>query len=459
MRPDPRDACFRVVTSAFDLADLHAAHPSRYPHLLESVAQGGAQARYDVLFAFPGSSLVRDADGSLRWNDEALTQTSFLERWGALWAEQARASCPAREELPFRGGWFVFLAYEMAGEVEPRLAQMRSDTRLPLAVATRFPAAVIRDHMSGETILIREPDAPIELLAQMEADIAALSAAADRDIVLAEAHEDAPERYLANVERVKEYIGAGDVFQVNLARAWDVRLRAAVEPIQIYRRLRRANPAPFACLATWPDRGAVISSSPERLVDVRGRRVRTRPIAGTYPRSSDPAEDARWSRELLAHPKERAEHVMLIDLERNDLGRVCRPGSMRVNELMSVESYRHVHHIVSEVSGELRPRVTPADLLHAVFPGGTITGCPKVRCMEIINELEARPRGAYTGSIGYVNHDGSMDFNILIRTLVQSGDRLSLHAGAGIVADSIPARELAETRAKAKGLLVALGLA
>ena len=459
MRPDPRDACYRVVTAAFDLADLHAANPARYPHLLQSVAQGGAQARYDILFAFPGSSLVREADGPLRWDGQALTQTSFLQRWGELWREHAGDACITPEHLPFRGGWFLFLAYELVGEIEPRLAHIRGDTRLPLAIATRFPAALIRDHVRGETILIREPDAPSHLLDQMEADIAALSAVADGDVALAEAHEEAPERYLEHVERVKAYIAAGDVFQVNLARAWDVRLRTPMEPVHIYWRLCRANPAPFACLATWPDGRAVISSSPERLVEVRGRRVRTRPIAGTYPRSTDAAEDARWSRELLAHPKERAEHVMLIDLERNDLGRVCRPGSVRVSELMTIESYRHVHHIVSEVSGELRPEVAPVDLIRAVFPGGTITGCPKVRCMEIINELEARPRGAYTGSIGYVNHDGSMDLNILIRTLVQNGDQISLHAGAGIVADSIPARELAETRAKAKGLLVALRLA
>lgn len=459
MRPDPRDRSYRIVPAAFDLAALHAAHPARYPHLLESVAQGGAQARYDILFAFPGSSLVRETDGTLRWNDNVLTGDTFLDRWIALWHDGRREANVEPSAFPFSGGWFVFLAYELVAEIEPRLAGLRRDASLPLAIATRFPAAVIRDHVRGETILVREPNAPDALLAQMQADIDTLPVIPDVDIALAESLEQAPDRYLADVERIKQYIAAGDVFQVNLARAWDARLRAPVDAVQLYRRLRRANPSPFACLATWPDRRAVISSSPERLVEVRARQVRTRPIAGTYPRSSEATEDARWSRELLAHPKERAEHVMLIDLERNDLGRVCRPGSVRVNELMTLESYRHVHHIVSEISGELRPDVTPADIIRAVFPGGTITGCPKVRCMEIIHELETRPRGAYTGSIGYINHDGSMDLNILIRTLVQNQDRLSLHAGAGIVADSVATRELAETRAKAKGLLVALGLA
>ena len=204
---------------------------------------------------------------------------------------------------------------------------------------------------------------------------------------------------------------------------------------------------------------AVISSSPERLAQVHAGRLRTRPIAGTYPRSADPVLDRGLSQDLLAHPKERAEHIMLIDLERNDLGRVCRSGSVRVPELMVLESYRHVHHIVSEVTGELRAGVTPAQVLRAVFPGGTITGCPKVRCMQIIAELERAPRGAYTGSMGYINHDGSMDLNILIRTLVQDGNEIRLRAGAGIVADSVPERELSETRAKAKGLLAALGAA
>ena len=163
--------------------------------------------------------------------------------------------------------------------------------------------------------------------------------------------------------------------------------------------------------------------------------------------------DARLAAELMRHPKERAEHVMLIDLERNDLGRICVPGSIHVDELMTLETYQHVHHIVSNVSGRLRPDVTPADVIRAVFPGGTITGCPKVRCMEILAEMEQQPRGAYTGSIGYINRSGDMDLNILIRTLQRTGEAVSFRAGGGIVADSEPEHELAETRAKAKGLL------
>jgi anthranilate synthase component 1 len=204
-----------------------------------------------------------------------------------------------------------------------------------------------------------------------------------------------------------------------------------------------------------------MSSSPERLLAVRDGTVSTRPIAGTRPRGPTPESDAQLIDSLLANEKERAEHIMLIDLERNDLGRVCAAGSVRVDEYMTVETYAHVHHIVSNVSGRLGANVSPVEVIRALFPGGTITGCPKVRCMEIIAELEESGRGAYTGSIGYLNRDGSCDLNILIRTLTADvsaqGSTLSFRAGAGIVADSEPLQELAETRAKAKGMLRALG--
>jgi anthranilate synthase component I len=267
--------------------------------------------------------------------------------------------------------------------------------------------------------------------------------------------EDAPETFLDAVRRALEYIGAGDVYQANLSRGWQGTASPRVDPVQIYRRLRATNPGPFAALLRNGD-FAVLSSSPERLVSIRGNTVTTRPIAGTRPRGATPEADAALIRSLLDNEKERAEHVMLIDLERNDLGRVCAGGSVRVDEYMSVESYAHVHHIVSNVSGRLRNDVSPIAVIRALFPGGTITGCPKVRCMEIIAELEGIGRGAYTGSIGYLNRDGSCDLNILIRTITAQGGVFKFRAGAGIVADSDPVQELAETRAKAEGLLRAL---
>ena len=201
----------------------------------------------------------------------------------------------------------------------------------------------------------------------------------------------------------------------------------------------------------------LMSSSPERLVSVRNDEVQSRPIAGTRPRGANQDSDHALRRELLAHPKERAEHIMLIDLERNDLGRICETGTVEVDELMVVETYEHVHHIVSNVRGHLRRGVTPVDVIRAVFPGGTITGCPKVRCMEIIAELEQQGRSFYTGSFGYLGLDGSMDLNILIRSMLLNNRQVSFRTGAGIVADSDPQSEVTETEDKARGLLRALG--
>jgi anthranilate synthase component 1 len=270
-----------------------------------------------------------------------------------------------------------------------------------------------------------------------------------------ELFEEKGRSFISNVKRIKDYIHAGDVFQVNLSRRWEAICDSTEDELstgEAWKRLRRSNPSPFAAYAAINDSTTILSSSPERLVSCRGGVVSTRPIAGTYPRSKDHEQDNRLSAELLIHPKERAEHIMLVDLERNDLGRICTPGSIRVDELMVLESYAHVHHIVSGISGRVEPHVLPGDIIRAVFPGGTITGCPKVRCMEIIAELELEARDAYTGSVGYLCDNGDMDLNILIRTITYTQGRYVFRAGAGIVADSDPERELAETRSKARGL-------
>jgi len=267
--------------------------------------------------------------------------------------------------------------------------------------------------------------------------------------------EEEPSEFIEAVEHAQRYIAAGDIFQANLSRSWSGRLRTGIQLADIYQRLRTTNPAPFAGLAVF-DELAVISSSPERLLRIRDNHVETRPIAGTRPRPSPGGRDSPLRAELLENPKERAEHVMVIDLERNDLGRICRAGSIKVDEFMLIESYSHVHHIVSNVRGRLLEDATPGKIIAAMFPGGSITGCPKVRCMEIINELEGRPRGIYTGAMGYINRDGSGDLSILIRCMTTVGRELSLATGCGIVCDSVARQELAETRAKAKGLILAL---
>jgi len=257
--------------------------------------------------------------------------------------------------------------------------------------------------------------------------------------------------YLEIVERVKEYIKAGDIFQANLAQRFSADIRG-LDHWEIYRKLSAINPAPFAAYADFGEY-SVVSSSPERLIRLRGTTADTRPIAGTRPRGKDYSEDEDMRKELLLNEKERAEHIMLIDLERNDLGRVCDYGSVDVDELMITEDYSHVIHIVSNVKGMLSMQKDSFDLLKAVFPGGTITGVPKVRCMEIIDELEPVTRGPYTGSIGYIGFTGEMDMNIIIRTFVCKDDRAYIHAGAGIVADSDPEREYAETLKKAEALM------
>jgi anthranilate synthase component 1 len=442
------------------LFDLHSAFPERYPALLESVARS-PHGRFDLLLAYPLYTLQKPAGGAVRASDGGPCRAdSILDSLDLRFlSEQAPAfDCP----LPFTGGWLVMLSYETAGEIERRLQLPGQPQEHAQCFVLRIPAALIYDHATGRLHLVAETDQQ-HLLASMSADVeSCASAPAQQPVTVAELREDAPQRFLDGVRRVQAYIAAGDVYQVNLSRGWQAELARAPAgedssiAADLYRALRVANPAPFAASVRF-GRNAVLSSSPERLFSVRAGEISTRPIAGTRPRSHMPGADPGEKAGLAAHPKERAEHVMLIDLERNDLGRVCVAGSVRVDEFMVLESYEHVHHIVSNVRGRLLPGMTPGRILRAVFPGGTITGCPKVRCMQIIAELEAEPRGAYTGSLGYLNRDGSGDFNILIRTMTLEGHRVSLRAGAGIVADSDPERELAETRAKARGLLRALG--
>lgn len=439
-----------TLPAGLDLLALHEACPERYPFLLES-APSGTQGRYDILFAFPGQALTLQAPGQLQ-GPAAGSAGGFLPALDAWWRE---AGGPDDTGLPFSGGWFLLLGYELAREVEPVLQLARPPHMPFIATAVRCPAAVIADRRDGSLQLVSESDPDLIRLMRQDIEQAARRPpAAAVPLSLSGQTEEAPQHYLDAVERTLKYIRDGDVFQVNLSRLWTAELGQPVTPAALYRRLRGRNPGPFNGLAVFPDY-AVISSSPERLVEVRGRRVSTRPIAGTRPRGQG-AQDRELSDELLGHPKERAEHIMLIDLERNDLGRVCRPGSIEVNELMQLESYAHVHHIVSNIQGELRPEITPGEVIRAVYPGGTITGCPKVRCMQIIAELEAGGRGAYTGAMGYLNRNGDMDLNILIRTIEQRDRRLYWRAGAGIVSDSRPQQELEETRAKARGLVLAL---
>lgn len=444
----------RPLPPDLDLLDLQRVAPHRYPLLLESSAAGTAQGRWDLLLVATGESLTLGRDGATRRADGAIVDAPFLDALDGEW--QAMRATGEEPRWPFHGGWALFLGYELAAQVEPVLDLPAATGGLPVALALRCPAAVVRDRATGECCMLAEAGEGL-LVETITGDVAAavqlppLPAWSPPSV-----EEDAPARFTDGVRRVLDYLAAGDVFQANLSRGWRVRFDDAPAAAALFQRLRQHNPAPFAGLFAG-DGWAVVSASPERLLSVRGDVVETRPIAGTRPRFSGD-DDAARIRDLVGNPKERAEHVMLIDLERNDLGRVCLPGSVEVDELMTVETYAHVHHIVSNVRGRLRADATPGDIIRAVFPGGTITGCPKVRCMQVIAELEGEGRGAYTGAFGWLGRDGDMDLNILIRSAELEGERLRFRTGAGIVADSDPQRELDETRAKARGMLRALGV-
>jgi len=438
-----------------DLLNFYQLNPQRYPFLLESVAKSDQTAiestphasqvnlgQFDILMAFPQETIELNSIEQFE---------SFQTQFRQSFADNKISSLSS--QLPFQGGWFCYFSYDYAQLVEPSLQLALNQQAL--AKMVRIPAAIIQDH-STQTIHVMCEKNFSEYFEVLCHDFENLSnhPITYSEIEIQQRHKEPEQKYLQGVEAIKEYILNGDVFQVNLSRQWQVSLQQA-DPITLYRALRKDNPARFAAFVDFED-WQIMSSSPERLVRYHDGYVETRPIAGTRKRSPDLAADVALIKELISHPKEIAEHIMLIDLERNDLGRICQPGTVEVNELMVVESYQHVHHIVSNVRGLLRQGFDPLDIIHAVFPGGTITGCPKVRCMEIIAELEQMPRGVYTGSLGYINRDGSLDVNILIRTMVLQQQQLTFRAGAGIVADSVADRELKEAYHKAKGLLNAI---
>ncbi len=437
-----------------DLLALHERFPERYPVLLESASGPGLLGRNDILLAQPGERLVLAADGQLHGGSEG-DGNGFLAALDAWWSRERRST--GDDSLPFRGGWFLYLGYELAAEIEPTLHL--PSPRFPRALAWRMHGAVLRDAVTGSLRVVTDTGDTGAFDRQVREDLVEARAApaprADRPVDGTVAEEE-PRTFTDGVQSALAAIARGDVYQANLSRAWQAELAAGAGVTDLYRALRRANPAPFAGSARLGE-FSVLSSSPERLIRSDGRVVSTRPIAGTRPRGRDAEGDARLVAELQLNEKERAEHVMLVDLERNDLGRICRAGTVQVDEYMTIETYATVHHIVSNVRGELRPGVTPGQAIAAVFPGGTITGCPKVRCMQLLAEFEGSPRDAYTGSMGYLGLDGSLDLNILIRTLLVHGSRIEFRTGAGIVADSRPEAELAETRAKARGMLRALG--
>lgn len=368
---------------------------------------------------------------------------------------------PEKTELPFHGGAVGYLSYEFGRVTEPAaFAGSRESGDTPDINLAWYDAAAVWDHATGQAWLVgvgwrRTPEAAIaELTERLSAAPAGVAETPAPAGVVATSNLTRG-TFIAAVERVRERIAAGEIYQMNLAQCFTGALKEL--PAALYRRLRTLNPAPMAAYFDAGEGMAVLSSSPERFIEVQGNRIRTAPIKGTRPRGRTPEEDAAERAGLLASEKERAELLMIVDLLRNDLGRICRFGSVQVRQLHRLESFATVHHLVGEVEGELRPGVGVAALLRAVFPGGSITGAPKVRAMQTIAEIEPGRRGVFSGAIGYFSACGRIDLNIAIRTIVCRGARASFHVGAGIVWDSDPAAEYEETLAKGRALFAALG--
>ena len=436
----------------FDLLNFYELDNSKYPFLLESSASGNERARYSILFYKPKIKLIKK---------KIRERVDFLKEFDLLLSKektiQDKYFLDDGTFLPFLGGWFVYLGYELIAEIEKKIKIPESPFSLPTAFLARVKTAVIYDKKDGALYIAseeskKEIDLIYEDFKKLENKKRKLYFSKNHIRIINKESDFKHHRY---VKKCIDYIYQGEIFQANLSRLWEFEIDKNIPDALIYSRLRITNPSPFSGIVKL-GKSTIISSSPERLVSLKDKKIETRPIAGTRPRGSSAILDVELRGELISSEKERAEHLMLVDLERNDLSRVCEFGSVKVDEMMVIESYSHVHHIVSNVSGKIKNFIKPGEIISAVFPGGTITGCPKIRCIEILGELESVGRGPYTGSVGYINNYGDLDFNILIRTMIREGNKLSLRAGGGIVADSIPEKETLETEAKANGMLKAL---
>ena len=456
--------------------------PGPYAFLLESVEGGEKWARYSFLGSDPLAVLTaKDGRITLRraGRTERLSEGDPLEALRTLLKEFTPVTVPG---LPrFQGGAVGFLGYDMVHHMERLPRAAKDDLELPDAVFMLTETLLVFDNLRHRLLVLAN--------AQLERrDPAALDAAYDRaalkiGMTLAKLARPvrapaplplapaAPLQALGEegftstmdeaaftdaVRRAKEHIAAGDAYQIVLSRRLDTRLDA--DPFTVYRALRTINPSPYLFFLRL-GKTTIVGSSPEVLVRVEGDRVEARPIAGTHPRGATETQDQAIEAQMQSDPKERAEHVMLVDLGRNDVGRVAELGSVKVTEFMVTERYSHVMHLVSHVVGRLRPGADAFDVLRACFPAGTVTGAPKIRAMEIIDAIEPTRRGPYAGAVGYISYSGNLDSCITIRTIVCHGNRASVQVGAGIVADSDPKTEWLETCSKARGVILALRMA
>lgn len=442
--------------------------------LLESVEHGERWARFSFVGCRPRAEISL-VDGVVRTSgavpDSVPRDKGFLV---ALEAMLAAHAAPVIDSLPpLQGGMIGHIGYDVVREIERLPDSPRDDRKLPDAVMSMIGSLAAFDHWRQRAYLIESVpslglsgaavdaayDAAVAAVQRMADDLARATpgdsseppASDEQPVVAVSSMPDG--RYQDAVRAAKEHILAGDIFQVVLSQRFDVQLGA--DPFDFYRVLRQVNPSPYMYFVRH-DALTIAGSSPEPLVQVRDGRVTSRPIAGTRKRGRDDEHDRRLAGELAENPKERAEHVMLVDLARNDVGRVAKFGSVKVDELMTLERYSHVMHLTSQVSGELREGLGPIDVLRATLPAGTVSGAPKVRAMEIIDALEPLRRGPYAGVVGYVDFNGNLDAAIAIRTMFARGDEAWFQAGAGIVADSDPDDENLECHNKAAALLAAV---
>lgn len=461
----PATALAREIPFVDPLAAFAALRHLPAPVLLDSARPDPRLGRWSYVAADP-FSLLTSKDGRITSGERSFTGDPLAVLQRAL-KHYATAHDPA-VPVPFQAGAIGYLGYDLCHHLE-RLPHPASDDMAFPDLALGFYDAILAVEVLDRRAWILSTGWPeLTPAAQMHrrkarADWlqARLARAADlplpepaRDEVPLASNFTRPD-YEAGVARVVEYILAGDIFQANLSQRFRAELPEGLDPFELYRRLRARNPAPFAAFLDLGE-VAIASASPERFLELKAGKVETRPIKGTRPRGRDPAEDERLGAELLASEKDRAENVMIVDLLRNDLSRVCKDHTVLTPEVCVLESFATVHHLVSTVTGELKEGTDAVDLLRATFPGGSITGAPKIRAMEIIAELEPTRRGPYCGGIGWLGFDGWMDTSITIRTYAIKGRTLTFQAGGGIVADSEPAAEYDETLAKARALIEAL---
>ncbi len=416
----------------------------------------GGSGRYDILVAQPVVTLVTQGEQTEIGDGSGVRHSK--ENVFSLIREQLGASIMPMPDIPFAGGALGYWSYDLERRFHNICEIARDEEHLPEMAIGIYDWAIVIDHHELSARLVSrqryaETAQALPRILERLQGISSVDQSAAQSTFSVEGKitsNFSKAAYRNAFDAIQKYLREGDCYQVNLAQRYAA--SALGDAFAAYLELRRLSPAPFSAFLDWPQ-AQILCASPERFLRVQERRVETKPIKGTRPRSADVAEDARLAAELCGHPKDRAENLMIVDLLRNDLGRSCEPGSVKAPKLFELESFANVHHLVSTVEGTLQDGRDALDLLHDCFPGGSITGAPKQRAMEIIDQLEPHRRGVYCGAIGYIGHDGNMDTNIVIRTLVYSHSEIRCWAGGGIVADSQCEAEYQETLDKASAML------